>query len=202
VPEEAVIRSVAEDYKHFADYAEGLPQLWNYSVAVLQDQADIAVKNSRGESVVWEDGVTELDLTEDLECLEQIPAEVAAEIDVLAVAQNWSLFMSNDLAFSKVAAHLIPDSYQHSVATKYANGIDITFTSRHVLLDPAFTEESVTNFTWLTEDCFSVDIHFVKHMLLSSGLKVDDEMNDRFYFVRYDGAWKLASMKEIIYAGE
>lgn len=200
VPEEAVTRSVAEDYKHFADYAEGLPQLWNYSVAVLQDQADIAVKNSRGESVVWEDGVTELDLTEDLEYLEQIPAEVAAEIDVLAVAQDWSLFMSNDLAFSKLAAHLIPGSYQHSVATKYANGIDITFTSRHVLLDPAFTEESVTNFTWLTEDCFSVDIHFVKHMLLSSRQEIEDEMNDRFYFVRYNGAWKLASMKEIIYA--
>ena len=45
-----------------------------------------------------------------------------------------------------------------------------------------------------------MDIHFVKHMLLSSGLKVDDAMNDRFYFVRYNDQWKLASMKEIIYA--
>ena len=200
VPEEAISRSIHADHQHFADYVEGLPQQCIYTVAVLQDQAKIAVTDSNGNAVTWEDGVTELDLTDTLPRLEEIPAEVSDAINVLDVAQKWSLFMSNDMDFSLISTHLIPGSYQHSVATKYANGIDITFTSRHVLLDPPFTENSVTNFTWLTEDCFSVDIHFVKHMHLSSGLKVDDTMNDRFYFVRYNDQWKLASMKEIIYA--
>ena len=43
-------------------------------------------------------------------------------------------------------------------------------------------------------------------MIVGSGKRVDDLMNDRFYFVKYDatddgidnGAWKIASMKEIV----
>jgi hypothetical protein len=84
------------------------------------------------------------------------------------------------------------------MAVKYASSVDITFTSSHVLNDPAFTEESVTNFKQITEDCFSVDISFVKHMILRNGLKVDDPMNDRFYFVNGRDGWKLAGMKEIV----
>ena len=115
--------------------------------------------------------------------------------------------MSNDLKFSKLSGKLITGSYQYEVARKYATGIDITFISNHVLLDPAFTENSVTNFRWITDECFSVDISFVKHMRLTrTGQLVDDEVNDRFYFVKYDDTvngvndptWKLASMKEII----
>ena len=114
--------------------------------------------------------------------------------------------MSDDLSFSRIDDYLIPSSYQYEVARKYATGVDITFTSAHTLADPAFTDSEVSNFAWITEDCFSVDIRFVKHMRLRSGAMVDDPMNDRFYFVRYDDtddgadnpAWKLASMKEIL----
>ena len=64
----------------------------------------------------------------------------------------------------------------------------------------------MTNFCWITDSCFSVDISFVKHMRLWYGTPVDDPMNDRFYFVWYDDtadgadnpAWKLVSMKEIL----
>ena len=65
----------------------------------------------------------------------------------------------------------------------------------------------MTNFTWISEHCFSVDISFVKHMKLTrGGMLVDDPMNDRFYFVWYDdtddrvdnAAWKLAGIKEIV----
>ena len=114
--------------------------------------------------------------------------------------------MSNDLAFAKVKQHLIADSYQYEVAVQYATGEDITFTSAHTLGNPAFTQEEVTNFVWITDDCFSVDISFVKHMILKTGTGVDDYMNDRFYFVKYDDTeddidnptWKIASMKEIV----
>ena len=117
--------------------------------------------------------------------------------------------MSDDLPFSRIREYLIPSSYQYKVAHRYATGVDITFTSAHTLADPAFTDSAVTNFAWITEDCFSVDIRFVKHMRLRSGGAVDDPMNDRFYFVRYDDpesgegpAWKLASMKEILNDGD
>ena len=125
---------------------------------------------------------------------------------MLEVAQNWSLFLTQDASFSRIRDYLIPDSYQYEVARKYATGLEMTFTSRHTLENPAFTGNSVTNFTWITDDCFSVDISFVKHMRLWYGTAVDDAMNDRFYFVRYDDtadgvenpAWKLVSMKEIL----
>ena len=43
-------------------------------------------------------------------------------------------------------------------------------------------------------------------MRLKTGRKVDDPMNDRFYFVKYDDTedgvdnpqWKIAGMKEIV----
>ena len=138
-----------------------------------------------------------------------VPDEVSGEIDVLKAAQDWSLFLTQDLPFSRIRDYLIPGSYQYEVAWKYATGEDITFTSAHTLLDPAFTGNTVANFTWITGDCFSVDISFVKHMRLRTGKLVDDPMNDRFYFVRYDDpesgegpAWKLASMKEILNDGD
>ena len=86
------------------------------------------------------------------------------------------------------------------MATKYANGIDITFTSIHTLDNPPFTNESVGNFIRISENCFSVDISFDKNMVLSDGNCITDSMNDRFYFVKYaeSGTWKLVCMKEIV----
>jgi len=198
--------SAHPDYVHFTKYAEGLPQKAVYTIAALSDSADISVTDRNGTNIPLEEGLDEYDLTAEAG-LDTVPAEVSAEIDLLSVAQNWSLFMSNDLKFSKLSGNLITGSYQYEVARKYATGIDITFISNHVLLDPAFTENSVTNFRWITDKCFSVDISFVKHMRLTrTGQLVDDEVNDRFYFVKYDDTvngvndpvWKLASMKEII----
>ena len=205
VPEEAIVRSANPDYQHFTDYVEGLPEVCVYSVAVLRDGAQVTAADAQGNPMALEEGRTSYDLTAPAGT-DQVPEEVSGEIDVLRVAQDWSLFMSDDLSFSRIDDYLIPSSYQYEVARKYATGVDITFTSAHTLADPAFTDSEVSNFAWITEDCFSVDIRFVKHMRLRSGAMVDDPMNDRFYFVRYDDtddgadnpAWKLASMKEIL----
>ena len=142
--------------------------------------------------------------------MDAVPDEVAAEVDVLDIAKNWSLFMSNDLSFDKMSKYLIKGSYQYNVAVKYATGIDIKFVSGHGFPAVPFSQESVTNFVWISDDCFSVDISFVKHMILRTGVAVDDSMNDRFYFVKYDDTndkvdnptWKIASMKEIVNNGE
>ena len=64
----------------------------------------------------------------------------------------------------------------------------------------------MTNFQWISGNSFSVDISFVKHMILTVGTRVDDPMNDRFYFVKVDTTddgkdnptWKMISMKEIV----
>ena len=80
------------------------------------------------------------------------------------------------------------------------------FTSPHTLLNPTFTDEKVTNFVWITEDCFSVDISFNKGMLLNNGTTVIDPMNERFIFLKYDdpnnqydkASWRLLNKKVIV----
>lgn len=205
VPTQAVTMATNPDYAPFAEFVPDIPKRVEFRIAVLKEDAEVSATDPRGEAVPLEPGAVTCDLTRKIG-LEAVPEDVSKEVDVVRVAQNWSLFMTNDLRFSRIAPYLIAGSYQYQVATKYATGVDITFTSKHTLLDPAFTDVSATNFVWITDDCFSVDISFIKHMRLKTGRLVDDPMNDRFYFVKYDDtdngvddpAWKLASMKEII----
>lgn len=206
VPEKAVSGYENPEYKALSALVKGLPQIKEYDIAVLEADAEIKVTDETGNPVSFDKSQKMLDFTLQTKVFDTVPEEVSAEVDVLKVAQIWSLFMSQDASFKQLEKYLIPDSYQYDVVKKYATGVDITFTSAHTLANPAFTDASVTNFSWITEECFSVDISFVKHMIVGSGKRVDDLMNDRFYFVKYDatddgidnGAWKIASMKEIV----
>lgn len=204
IPEDYVQYMAYPEYAPMMEYVEELPQIAQYLVAVLEEDAPIQVTDREGQPIPIEDGKSEYELLWEPEVLDEVPEEVAEEIDVLEVAQNWSLFMSADLKFADMSKYLIKGSYQYNVAKRYAGGVDITFISGHVLDNPAFTEEEVGNFAWITEDCFAVDVSFVKHMRLNRGKKIQDVMNDRFYFVRIDdtkdgkdnATWKLVSMKE------
>lgn len=205
-PQEVFEVSENRDFDALKDYVEELPKVHTYDIAILVDNAAIEVLDQNGETVILAEGETEYNLLEQMQGLDEVPEEIADEVDMLQIAHDWSLFMSNDLRFAEISKYMIEDSYQYQVAKKYATGVDITFTSAHGLATPPFTEDLVTNFQWITEDCFSVDISFVKHMILSYGAKVDDPMNDRFYFVKYDDTddnkdnpqWKMVSMKEIV----
>lgn len=207
IAKDAVSVSENKEYQQLKDYVENLPQISRYNVAILKKDAEVLVADENGNSVSFESGKEVYDFTESQGVLAEIPSEIVAEIDILKTAQDWSLFMSNDKKFAELQSYLIKDSYQYNVALQYATGVDITFTSSHVLANPAFTENSVTNFKWISDNCFSVDVHFVKHMLLRGGTqKVDDTTNDRFYFVKWDDTedginnptWKIASMREIL----
>ncbi len=205
VPAAAVTDAANIDFEAFSAYVEGLPKIKEYNIAILKKDADIVIKDDSGAVIEFEKGTRNLDLTA-ITGLDSIPADISAEVDVLQIAKNWSLFTSQDLSFYEVAKSLIKSSYQYQVATKYANGIDITFTSVHTLMDPPFTDESVKNFVQYTDSCFSVDISFVKHMLLSDGQVVDVPMNDTCFFVKYDDpdnyndtlSWKLVGMKAVV----
>lgn len=202
IPDGAVKTSVNPEYTFIADLVPDIPKQSEYNIAVLQENASVTVLDSNGNNI-------ELDAEEkhhnlmSAEILESVPDEVSAEIDVLKVAQNWSLYMSNDFSFANISKLMLPNSYQYKAAKEYSTSIDRTFFSNHTLLDPAFTDNNVTNFTWITDDSFSVEVSFVKHMLLTrTGEQKDDPMNDRFYFVKSNGKWLLAAMKEVVVDGE
>ena len=206
VPNEAVQIEENPEYTRFKEYVTNIPGLYTYYISVLSQNAKVTVLDAEGKEVTLQEtgktGVYEVPTP----ALAEVPKEVVAQIDVLEVAKNWSLFLSQDYSFKALEKHMIAGSYQHQVAKEYATGVDITFTSEHSLGNPPFTEMMVNNFTWITPDCFSVEIHFVKHMVLTWGKKIEDPMNDVFYFVRYDDSedgvsnpmWKMVAMKEIV----
>ncbi len=196
VPEDAIYRTVPRKYKIIEDTVSDLPMDLEYDIAVLQDDATVTVLDANGEAVALDESKNYHNLTE-AEGSDTVPSEISDSIDVLGVAKKWSLYMSNDCTFKEIAAYMLPDSYQYEVAYKYSTSVDRTFFSGHTLLNPTFTDTSVSNYVRITDDCFSVDIALVKHMRLNSNQNVDDEMNDRFYFVRSNGKWLLAAMQEV-----
>lgn len=194
------------EYEGFSDFVPDLPQISTYRIAVLQKDAPLSVLDAQGEPLTVEPGLSEYEFAAWHTGADALPPEVAEAVDVLEAAQTWSLFMTTDKTFAQLSPYLLRGSYQYDMAYKYAHSIDITFTSIHTLRDPAFTDSAVGNYVRIADNCFSVDIRFVKHMHLSNGMDVDDAMNDRFYFVYYDDtdngrddpAWKLAGIKEIV----
>lgn len=194
------------EFEVLADYVPDLPQIHTYEIAVLSEDAQVQVVDRDNIAVLMEEGKTDYDFVGQAGIAGDVPIEVAAQVDVLAIAQEWSLFMSNDRSFEDISGYIVKDCYQYQVTKKYANSVDRKFFSSHTLPDPTFTDNAVSNFVWIADNCFSVDISFVKHMILKSGRKVDDDMNDRFFFVKWDDTeddvenptWKIAGMKEIV----
>ncbi len=206
VPSEVVFLSENPEYEVLSEYVDSLPSLVLYNVAVLKNEVEVCVTDDAGQEILLLDEKTEYSFLLKDKFLPEVPTEVAEEVDVLSIAQKWSLFMSADVKLSEISPYLIKDSYQYEVARKYAIGTDITFISAHTLGNPPFTEETVDNFVWITDNSFSVDVSFTKNMILEVGSRRKDKMNDRFYFVKYDDTddgkdnpkWKIAGMKEIV----
>jgi len=100
--------------------------------------------------------------------------------------------MTGDLEGSKkgfgtMKNYLIEDSYLYDVAYKWVTTKDSTYTPKHTLNSPPFTEEKVSDFVSYGDNIFSCNIYFVKHMHLTSrDMDVDDVMNSTFFFMNYD----------------
>ncbi len=202
IPSAAKEAGLVPAYEIISDLVTGLPTQVEYNISILKADAEIKVLDDKGSEVTLEEGKQEHDLMSMLYS-DTVPAEISDVIDVLDIAQKWSLYMSNDVSFANMSKLMLQGSKQYEEARKYANSIDRTFFSNHTLHDPAFTECNVKNFIRITEDCFSVEVSFIKHMRLTrTGKDVDDPMNDRFYFVRKDGKWLLAALKEVVTDGE
>ncbi len=198
VAEGAIKVTDIPEYDILAAILDNIPKQCEYNIAVLKNDAEITYSTPESSGTITLDNqVHKHDMMNSADALEEVPVEVRNAVDVLSVAQNWSLYMSNDFSFKEMAELMLKDSYQYEVARKYNTSIDKTLFSEHTLLSPAFTDNKVENFTWITEDSFSVDVSFVKHMRLVTGKYVDDPMNDRFYFVLNDGKWLLAGLKEV-----
>ncbi len=208
LPESSSVKVDDEELDEVRKYAD-IPESLLYSFAILKENASFTVKDGTGKEVDISAYASsnEIDLTGTLSGADTLPEEISSQIDVLEVAETWSLFMSADIndggyGFYTMSEYLIEDSKLYDDAKKWANGVDITFTSIHTLGDPPFTEEKVTNYVRLSDNCFRCDISFVKHMNVDRLGQHDEANNQRFWFVLQDGyagpEWKVAYMKEIV----
>ncbi len=204
-----VLLSENPEISSFRDFAKDVPMLTSYKIAILKDDAAIEIKDGSGSPVELEPGLHSYDLSAS-KGTDEIPADISSSVDVLEVAHNWSLFLTQDLSFAKLSPSLLNGSSHYSFAKTYSTSIDRAFTSKHVLKNPVFTNDSVRNFRRLSDTVFSVDISFEMNMHLANGLDVANPINDRFYFVyaddtnngKNDPAWKWAAMIEILAEGE
>lgn len=198
------------DYQYVAEYIE-VPVLLEYRFEGLAKTPTFTITDNLLQPtnyLLTKGG--ELTITEQ-KGEDTLPDWLSAQIDPLAVAKKWSLFMTDDLegslnGYYNMREHLIRGSYYDTVAYQWATNIDITFISDHYFRDPAFSKESVTNVVNYGDKWFSCDIYFEKHMTLTrTGKLQDDIFHRRMYFIHLDDTddgidnphWVIADMQEI-----
>lgn len=198
------------DYQYIAEYIE-VPKLLEYRFEGLAKAPTFTITDNLLQPVNYlltRGG--ELTLTEQ-KGEDTLPDWLSKQIDPLAIAKKWSLFMTDDLegslnGYYNMRDYLIRNSYYDTVAYQWATNIDITFISDHYFRDPAFSKESVSNVVLYGNNCFSCDIYFEKHMTLTrTGKHQDDIFHRRMYFIYLDDTddgkdnphWVIADMQEI-----
>ena len=185
-----------------------------YEVTELLKEPEVKILDSKGNEVEYtQEGNTiskELDFIS-TDSVEDAMKNIKGKTDILRVAKDWSLYLTDDLegrlhGYYNISKYFIDDSDIEKFAYSWATGVDITFVSSHTLLNPTFTDEKISNFEIYNENAFSCEVYLQKNLKLKSGgKKIEDKMNDRMYFAYYDEtddgkdnpAWKLVNMQSV-----
>lgn len=127
-------------------------------------------------------------------------SKLVESIDVMKLAKNYSLFMTNDLTgakhgFGTLEPYFIEGTEVYKQAYQWASGVDISFVSDHTFKNPMFSNERLSQFEIYNKTSFSVLVHLDKNMIITGKERIDT-MNSKWYFV-YDNGWKLVDMKHI-----
>ena len=190
--------SLLSKYGDFKGYS-------SYDISGLIAKPDYEVKDKNGKDIktIIKDGVITVKenyfKTDDNE---EAQKKLVAPFDVLSLAEKYSLFLTKDLAgaengFATLKPYVIQGTDVYKMMYDWAHGIDITFTSKHSLKKPPFTNEKLENFIIYSDKAFTVDVSLEKNMLLVTGKTHTVKMHDRLTFVYYNGGWKLIKMESI-----
>jgi hypothetical protein len=212
--EEQIVEKVQnEGLTQISKYVE-IPYIVKYEVTELLKEPEVKILDSKGNEVEYtQEGNTiskELDFIS-TDSVEDAMKNIKGKTDILRVAKDWSLYLTDDLegrlhGYYNISKYLIDDSDIEKFAYSWATGVDITFVSSHTLLNPTFTDEKISNFEIYNENAFSCEVYLQKNLKLKSGgKKIEDKMNDRMYFAYYDEtddgkdnpAWKLVNMQSV-----
>ena len=197
------IDSENNDLALFAQFTD-IKKFKAYEITGLIQKPSVKVKDATGNSVktITQDGVITIENAYfKTDNNDEAQAKLVEGFDVLSFAEKYSLFLTNDLTggyhgFGTLSQYVIEGTDMYKRIYDWAHGIDITFTSRHTLKNPTFTNEKLSNFVIYSDKAFSVDVTLEKNMTVKGEDRVM-KMNDRLSFVYYNGSWKLINMESI-----
>ena len=177
------------------DYAE-IPKVVKYDIKQLTYEPDITITKN-GETIEFEKS-SKIDLSSNFKSYSSLE-DANINYDVLTFAKNWSLFLTNDLSgtlhgVNTITAHLIKGTSLYKKAYDWATNVDITFTSKHTLKNPTFTNVSLSNVVVYSDNAFSCDVYLEKNMVVA-GKDKTDTLKSTFYFVKYNNEWKAVNIK-------
>lgn len=193
-----------EEIKEYSEVYDkvDLPYENHYKITNLTKKPKIKVMNGNNEVKVTNEksnyyGVTYFKTDDKDAAFEKLTNK---DYDPLTFAKNWSLFLTADLPGERyglytLTPNLVEGTALYKRAYSWATNVDITFTSMHTLDKDTFTNVKMNGFTVYNENAFSVDIYLEKNMTLVNGEKRVDTLNDTFYYVYIDGAYRLITMK-------
>ncbi|MBE6140327.1 MAG: hypothetical protein E7172_02190 [Firmicutes bacterium] len=203
VVEKGVEVSEYEDLE-FMYQSEVMPKKVRYEVNNVINKTVIKVKDENGleynfdveEGFIWNLGEKAFKKFEDLESILKYLGE---EIDVWSYVHDWSLFLTRDLSgnrfgYYNIKEKIVENTELAQMAYNWAHNVDILFTSAHTLRNPAFTNESLSNFVAYGKNAFSCEVYTEKNMVVG-GKDQKDIMHDYVYFVKENDGWKLINIK-------
>jgi len=212
--EEQIQEKIQEEgLAQISKYTE-IPYIVKYEVSELLKKPEIKIIDQNGNEVEYtQEGAT---ISKALDFItvateNEAKAQIIEDIDILTIAKDWSLYLTNDLSgrlngFYNIKKYLIEDSDIEKFAYNWATGVDITFVSSHRLANPTFNNEELSNFEIYSNKAFSCEVYLQKNLVLTSGgKKIEDKMNERMYFAYYDDTndgkdnpeWKLVNMQSV-----
>lgn len=175
-----------------------------YKLDNFVSKPEIVIKDNKDKKIDYKLKNNKIEITKEFkkyDSYDEVKKELNGEIDVLKLAKNWSLFLTDDLkgpwhGFTLLTPYLINESYMYQMAYNWSHNVDITFVSSHSLKNPVFTNEKVKNCTVYNENAFSCEVYLEKNMIVN-GQDKTDIMHDYLYFINYEGGWKLVDMKAV-----
>ena len=199
--------SKEEEYDEldFMYYNKEMPKLATYSINNLEKEKSVVVKDFLDNEVVMDvknNTYKVKDYLMKYDSIDDAKKVISDLPDILEISKNWSKYLSKDLTgpyygFTNIISnYVVAGTMMYERAYKWSRNIDITFISKHVLKDPAFSNESISNFTIYGKNAFSCEVYLEKNMLVGSARTPQtDVMHDYLYFLRVNNEWKLMNIK-------
>ncbi len=171
----------------------------SYNLSNFVTEPEIVIKDEKGAAVEFKNTDGKITIQDNYPKVEYKDLKLKGDLDIIKFAENWSLFLSNDLGGSrngltKFLPYLIDGSYMHKIATRWAKGPEIYDFSPHKA--KGFQNEKIESCTIYSENSFSCEVKLEKIIVMTkTGTKRIDKMHENLFFTYYAGGYKLTDMQ-------